>query len=169
MRAERGELTGVKVEDMVKFYVGSRAAGTLSTYASAFKRVWTHAEETGVSLFGWGEGEMMGMLIKLEKEGATENMLKQVMAVVALVFECMGRESPTKSALVLKVKKTCVKKSNERMVVRSGLTKRVGCTLGDIRKMIESIYGSDASEADPWRKRFLVMELFFLIFWCETV
>ena len=100
---------------------------------------------------------MMGMLIRLEKEGARENMLKQVMAVVALVFEVMGRESPTKSELVLKVKKTCVKKCNEKKVVRSGQG-RVGCTLGDVRKMI------GASEADPCRRRFLVMQLF--LFFC---
>ena len=42
------------------------------------------------------------------------------MAVVGLVFEVMGRESPTKSELVLKVKKTCKKRSNKRKVVRSG-------------------------------------------------
>ena len=109
-RAERGELSGVKVIDMIKFYVGSRAAGTLSTYAAAFKKVWAYAEETGVSLFRWGEGEMMGMMIRLEKEGAAENKLKQVLAVVSLVFECMGKDIPTRSALVLRVKKTCVKK-----------------------------------------------------------
>ena len=106
---------------------------------------------------------MMGMLIRLEKEGAGENMLKQVMAVVALVFEVMGRESPTKSELVLKVKKTCVKKCNEKKVVRSGQG-RVGCTLGDVRKKIEGIYMSGASEADPCRRRFLVMQLF--LFFC---
>ena len=96
MKAERGELTGVRVKDMIEFYVSSHAAGTLSNYAAAFKRVWAHAEETGVSLFRWGEGEMMGMLIRLKKEGAAENKLKQVLAVVALVFECMGKDSPTR-------------------------------------------------------------------------
>ena len=128
-------------------------------YASAFKRVWAHAEDTKASLFGWGEGEMMGMLIKLEKEGAAENMLKQVMAVVGLVFEVMGRGSPTKSELVLKVKKTCIKRGNKRKVVRSGQF-WVGCTLGDVKKMIEDIYVSPASEVDPCRRRFLVTQLF---------
>ena len=160
MRAKRGDLTGVRVEDMVEFYLGGRAAGTLRTYASAFKKVWAHAVETGVSLFRWGEGEMMGMLIKAEKEGAAENMLKQVLAVVALVFEVMGRESPTKSHLVLKVKKACVKRGNERKVVRSEQVKRVGCTLGDMRKVIKDIYVSGVSRADPCRSRFLIMQLF---------
>ena len=129
MRAERGELSGVKVDDMIEYNVGGRAASTLSTYAAAFKKVWAYAEEIGVSLFRWGEGEMMGMMIGLEKEGAAENKIKQVSAVVSLVFECMGKESPNKSALVLKVKKTCVKRCNERKAaalapVSAG---RVGC------------------------------------------
>ena len=110
---------------------------------------------------------MIGMLIRLEKQGAAENELKQILAFVALLFECMGRDSPTRSALVLKVKKTCVRKSNERKVVVPALSKRVGCTLGDMRKMIESIYMLGASEADPCRKRFLVMQRFF-VFCCET-
>ena len=110
MRAERGELSGLKVTDMIDFYVSSRAAGTLSMYAAAFKKVWAYAEDTGVSLFRWGEGDMIGITIRLEKEGAAKNKLKQVLAVVSLVFECMGKDIPTRSALVLRVKKTCVKK-----------------------------------------------------------
>ena len=39
MRVKRSELTGVKVEDLVEFYIGSRAAGTLSMYSLAFKKV----------------------------------------------------------------------------------------------------------------------------------
>ena len=165
MRAERGELSGVKVDDMIEYNVGGRAASTLSTYAAAFKKVWAYAEEIGVSLFRWGEGEMMGMMIGLEKEGAAENKIKQVSAVVSLVFECMGKESPNKSALVLKVRKTCVKKCNERKAAAlvPASAERVGCTLGDMRKMIDGIYVSGASEADLCRKRCLVMQVFFFV------
>ena len=73
MRAERGELSGMKADDLIEYYVGSRAASTLSTSAAAYKRVWEYTEETGMSLFRWGEGEMMGMMIELGKEGAAEN------------------------------------------------------------------------------------------------
>ena len=38
MRAKRGDLTGVRVEDMVEFYLGGRAAGTLRTYARHSRR-----------------------------------------------------------------------------------------------------------------------------------
>ena len=61
---------------------------------------------------------------------------------------------------MLRVKKTCVKKGNERKVVVPALPRRAGCTLGDMRKMIESIYMLGASKADSCRKRFLVMQLF---------
>ena len=159
MRAERGELSGVKVSNMIEFYMGSRAASTLSMYAAAFKKVWAYAEETRVSLFRWGEGEMMGMMIRLEKEGGAENKLKQVLAVVSLVFECVGKGSLTRLALVLRVKKTCVKSCNKKKAAAPAVVKRIGCTLGDMRKMIDGIYVSCASEADSCRKRFLVMRL----------
>ena len=54
---ERGELSGVKVHDLVEHYVGSRAASTLGTYAAAYRRVVKHMMETGVSLFRWGRGD----------------------------------------------------------------------------------------------------------------
>ena len=165
MRVERGELLGVKVEDLVDHYLGSRASSTLGTYAAAYRRVVKHMSETGVSLFRWGEGEVMGLMFELGKEGAAENKLKQVLAVVALVFECMGRVSPTKSALVLQVKKTCLKRCLERKAAAAKpvVAKRVGCTLEDMRKMIKDIYVSGAFEADPCKQRFLVMQvlLFF--------
>ena len=78
---ERGELLGVKVEDLVDHYLGSRASSTLGTYAAAYRRVVEH-----------------------------------MVVVVALVFECMGKVSPTKSALVLQVKKTCLKRCLEKKV-----------------------------------------------------
>ena len=84
------------MEDLVDHYVGSRAKSTLSTYAAAYKKVVEHMLVSGRSLFRWGEGEVMGLMFQLGKEGAGENKLKQVLAVVALVFECMGKVSPTK-------------------------------------------------------------------------
>ena len=76
----------MKVKDLVEHYVGSRAASTLGTYAAAYRRVVKHMMETGVSLFRWGGGEVMGMMFKLGKEGSAENKLKQVLAVIALVL-----------------------------------------------------------------------------------
>ena len=97
--------------------------------------------ETGVSLFRRGEGALMGMMFELGKEGVAENKLKQVLAVVTLVLECMGKEGPTRSALVLQVKKTCLKRCNERKVAAPEpmSTERVGRTLGDMRKMIAGV------------------------------
>ena len=86
MRVDSGELTGVAADDLAAFYVGARAKGTYSTYSVAFKRVWEHGRSIGRSIFRWGEGEVMGMMFELGKEGAAENKLKQVLAVVALIF-----------------------------------------------------------------------------------
>ena len=142
------------MEDLVDHYLGSRASSTLSTYAAAYKKVVEHMLESGRSLFRWGEGEVMGLMFQLGKEGAAENKFKQVLAVVALMFECMGKVSPTKSALVLQVKKTCLKRCLERKAAAAKPlgAKRVGCTLMDMRKMINDIYVSKAFEADPCRK-----------------
>ena len=97
---ELGRLSGVRPEDLVEFYLGSRASGTLATYETAFKKVWGHANRIGISVFRWGDGEVAGLMIWLDKQGMAENMLKQAMAAVNVIFECMGRESPTKSDLV---------------------------------------------------------------------
>ena len=53
----------------------------------------------------------------------------------------MGKESPTKSSLVLQVKKTCLKRCNERKAAapEPASAGRVGCTLEDMRKMIKDI------------------------------
>ena len=83
---DKGELSGVKVEDLVEHYVGSRAVSTLGMYAAAYKRVVKHMTETGVSLFRWGEGELMGMMFELGKEGAEENKLKQEAIIMHISY-----------------------------------------------------------------------------------
>ena len=159
MRVAMGELKGVNPDDLAEYYIASRAEGTLSTYGSAFKRVWAHAVESHTSLFRWGEGEVMGLLIRLEKEGVGENMIKQVMAVISLVFECMGRDSPSKSDLVSKVRKTCVKRVNQKKEAAGPRRLREGLTLEQVMVMVRDVYKVPASRAEPARRRFLVMQL----------
>ena len=149
----------MEAEELLQFYLGSRAEGTLPTYQSAFRRVWAHAGQVQTSLFRWGEGEVMGLLIKLDKEQVGENMLKQAMAVVSIVFECMGMVSPSKGEMVARIKRTCVKKCNERKQNRVVLREREGATVGDMRKTMDALYLHPASRVDPARRRCLVMQL----------
>jgi hypothetical protein len=109
MRVEAGELTGVAADDLAAFYIGGRACGTYSTYSVAFKRVWEHGRAIGCSVFRWGEGEVAGLLVEAGKAAASENSVKQLMAVINLLCEVMGRESPTKGPMVSQVKRSALK------------------------------------------------------------
>ena len=76
----------------------------------------------------------------------------------------MGRESPTKSDLVSKVKKTCLKRSNEERKQQKAVGgEREGTTLRDIRRMVEALYKEPAEIVEPARRRFLVMQLFLFL------
>ena len=55
------------------------------------------------------ECEVAGLLIEAGKARASENCVKQLMAVVNLLFEVMGCESPTKWAMVCQVRKGALK------------------------------------------------------------
>ena len=101
---ECGDLLGVTGDDLVEFYTGGKAGSTFSTYSTAFRKVWEHSRAIGRSLFLWGEGEVSGLLVKAGRIGVSENMIKQMMAVISMVFEVMGKESPTKGQVVAHVK-----------------------------------------------------------------
>ena len=51
-------------EDYGEFYLRGRAGSTLAVYKAAFKVVVNHAKDTGVSIFQWGEGKVMGLVVK---------------------------------------------------------------------------------------------------------
>ena len=88
MRVELGQLRGVKPEDLVEFYLGSRASGTLKAYEAAFKKVRSYVAMVGISVFRWGDGEVTGLLVWLERQGIAENAVKQALAAVNVLFEC---------------------------------------------------------------------------------
>ena len=91
------------------------------------------------------------------------HLFKQALAAVNVLFECMGRESPTKSDLVSKVKKTRLKRSNERKQQKAVSREREGTTLRDIRKMVEALYREPAESVELSRRWFLVMQLFLFL------
>ena len=156
---ENGEIRGLAADALVEFYLGSRGDRTLPTYEAGFRRVWQHSLDIRCPVFRWGEGEAMGLLIKLEGQGIKENGFKQCMAVLNIIFECLGRESPSKSALVSRIKKTCIKKSNVKKNAEGKKKERGLAKISDIKKMLADLYKNPASEVEPARRRFLVQHL----------
>ena len=90
MRVEIGELRGVAAGEAAEMYLRGRAASTIATYGPAYKKVAAQGEVVGRSVVSWGAGEMASLVM-----GTTENGIKAVCAIVSLVFEVMGRASPT--------------------------------------------------------------------------
>ena len=110
MRVERKELKGVDPGVLTQYVLDSRAEGTMRSYGVALKKTWNFGVNLKRSVFLWGEGEMCSFLMHLVEQGASESTMKQCLAIVSMVFEAMGRSSPTKSCLVTQVKKAAVKK-----------------------------------------------------------
>ena len=67
MRVSAGDLTGVGAEDLVDFYLGSWAKGTLAMYKVALGRVIDFGVKIKKSVFLWREGEVAGLLVDLGK------------------------------------------------------------------------------------------------------
>ena len=130
---ERKELTGVDAEQLTEFVVQSRAEATMKQYSVALKRVWFYGQKTERTVFRWGEGEVCAFLMDLSALGGSENLMKQSLAVIAMIFEAMGRPSPTKSLLVGQVKKASVK----RKVVKK-IKPRAVLKLQDLVIMVEN-------------------------------
>ena len=151
---ESGRITGVTTEDYREFYLGGRAASTLSVYKGAFKVVLEHAKDIRVSIFWWDEGEVMGLVVKLAREKKGENMMKSCSAVVNMLFEAAGLEAPTKGASLKKVKVTAVKMMN--MAKEKKVKKAI--TIKDVSRMIRMIY-LEGKEVAKERRRFLALML----------
>ena len=107
------------------------------------KKVWAFGKKLNKTVFLWGEGELCSFLMHLVHIGAGENVMKQTLAFVAMVFEAMGRTSPTKSPLVAQVRKSAVKK---RGVERS--RPREVMSLGHLKVLLKNLFKKPASRAD---------------------
>ena len=62
----------------------------MKQYSVALKRVWFYGQKTERTVFRWGEGEVCAFLMDLSALGGSENLMKQSLAVIAMVFEAMG-------------------------------------------------------------------------------
>ena len=103
----------------------------------------------------FGERDVVSYVIWRSKQGVSETQLKQVLAVISLVCEVCGFQSPAKSPLVAKVKMAIVKGANDgkKKMERIGMTKK------KLEKIMKACYKEDFEEVRPER-RFLLMKVF---------
>ena len=107
------------------------------------------------------------MIIAAAPGGVTSNILTalargdvalsiSLTAVISLVCEVCGLESPAKSPLVVMVKMVIVKGANDgkKKMERIGMTKK------KLEKIMKACYKEDFEEVTPERRRFLLMKVF---------
>ena len=147
-------MTGVTAEDYTEFYLGGRGVSTFAGYRSAYKMVLGHAKDIGTSVFHWGEGEVVGLVVKIAKEKKVENMMKKCSAVVNMLFEAAGLEAPTKGASLKKVRVTALKMMNatKRKKVKKAMS------IEEVSKMIRVIYLEERG-VEKERRRCLALML----------
>jgi len=114
-----------EAEELAVYYLRGREASTIVTYGSEYRKLIEYCENAGESIFELGEREVMLYLIFRSKSGVSESQMKQVLSVVTLIYEVCGFESPSKSSLVINVKKGIIKQVNKskESVERIGMTK----------------------------------------------
>ena len=113
-------------------------------YDGALKKVWEHGKKLQVPVFLWGEGEVVSLLVQMGRDGTSENAVRQAMACVNLIFEVMGKESPSKGALVAKVKVSALR-------MRKEVTVRVRSmwNVKHMKKLMYSLYRKPA-DSGSW-------------------
>ena len=138
------------------FYRRGREASTISTYNSEYRRLVEFYRRFRRLVCVFEERDMISYVIWRFKQGVTGTQLMQVMAVINMIFEVCGFESPSKSPLVAKVKMTIIKEANEgkRKMERIGMTKKT------LKKIMKAFYKEDFEEVEPERRRFLLMKVF---------
>ena len=101
------------------------------------------------------ERDVTSFIIWRAREGVSEGQLRQGLAVVSLLSEICGFESPAKSQVVNKVKLAVVKESNEgkRKVERIGMSKEV------LEVIVKNFYRKNFCQVPPEKRRFMLMKV----------
>ena len=157
LRAELDNESRNEAREHAAFYLRGREASTISTYNSEYKRLVEFYRESDKMVVVFEERDMVLYIFWRSKQGVSETQLKQVMAVINLICEVYGFESPSKSPLVAKVKMAVIKEANEgkkKKVERIRMTKKA------LEKIMKVCYRSDARKVVPERRRFLMMKVF---------
>ena len=145
-----------EAREHAEFYLRGREASTIATYNTEYKKLVQFCANSGRVFGCWSERDLVAFIIWRAKQGVSENQLKQGMAVVSLLSEVCGFESPAKSPVVAKVKLAAVKEANEgkRKVVRIGMTRDI------LEVIMKACYKRDFRRVTPERRRFLLMKVF---------
>ena len=99
----RAELDGEsvsKAKEHATFYVRGREASTISSCNSEYKKVVEFYKESG-KMFIFDERDAMAFIVWRSEPGVSEMQMKPAMAVINLMCEVCGVESPSKSPLVV--------------------------------------------------------------------
>ena len=152
---KRGELAGISPELLAKLVLNGRAEGTIRSYGAALKRIWAFGSKICSPVFSWGEGELCSFLNELGGEGFQEGSIKQVLAVVNMVFEAMGKSSPTKAILVHHVKKAVLKGSMNTKKSRG----RALMSVRHLDILLKNLYKTPADRISPVERRCLMLQV----------
>ena len=151
-------MTGIDPAKMAKLVTESRAEGTLSSYGASLRRVWQFGLQIDRLVFSWSEGELSAFLEKMAEQGLAEGSVKQGLAVVNMIFEAMGKVSPSKSVLVGHVKKALAKKAS-----RGKMRPRTLMTLGHLVTLVKCLYKKPAGLVPPVEKRGLLLQVLMFL------
>ena len=143
-----------EARELATFYLQGREASTIGVYGSEYKRLAEYCKDAGESIFELGEKEVMVYLISRSKSGVSEAQLKQALAVVTLIYEVCGFQSPSRSPLVVNVKKGIVKQVNKS----KKFVERIGMTKAKLMKIFYAYYDSDFAKVLLENRRFLIMK-----------
>ena len=93
-------------------------------------------------------------LIFRSKSGVSESQMKQALSVVTLIYEVCGFESPSKSLLVINVRKGILKQVNKS----KESVERIGMPKSKLMKIFDAYYDRDFAKVLPENRRFLIMK-----------
>ena len=141
--------------ELAEFYLRGRESSTLGVYGTEYRKLAKYCAVSAKSVFEFDEVELMAYLVARSKEGISEGQMKQALSVVALIFEACGWLSPSKSPLVIGVKKAILKDVNKS----KRPAERVGMTRAKLVRIVDACYDKDCGKVSPERRRFLIMQL----------
>ena len=155
VRKARGEHESrSEAREHADFYLWGREASTIATYNKEYKKLVGYCVKFGKLLCGFRERDVVNYIIYRSKQGVSESQLKQVLAVIGLICDVCGFESPLGSPVVVSVKKAIVKEANKG----KKKAERIGMTKKKLLKIFESCYEEDFRKVEPERRRFLLMK-----------
>ena len=145
-----------EAREQADFYLRGREESTLVAYNTEYKKLVEYCVKFGKVLCGFRERDVVAYIIFRSKRGVSESQLKQVLAVIGLICDVCGFESPSGSPAVVNVKKAIVKEANRG----KRKAERIGMTKSKLLKIFDSCYKEDFTKVEPERRRFLLMKTF---------